>query len=104
MFALIAVLAGITFVLTRVLSRRLVARTRKASSLPAVVGVFCSALIMVFIVYGRDLFTRGFWNGKAPMLIAVPMFFGVCMVISLIPALLIVRHYQKRSRDENRVP
>src|SRR5689334_3814258 len=104
MLTLIAVLAGIAFVFTRLVCRRPVAQSRPPSFMLAVVGAFCTALVMVFIFYGRDLFTRHFWDdGKAPMIILVPMLFGFCMVASLIPALLVVRHYRKRFRDEKPV-
>lgn len=104
MIALIAVLAGMAFVFTRLVCRRPVARSRPPSFLFAVVGAFCTSLVMVLIFYGRDLFTRRFWDdGKAPMVILVPVLFGVCLVVSLIPALLVVRHYRKRFRNENPV-
>jgi drug/metabolite transporter (DMT)-like permease len=103
-FALIAVLAGIAFVFTKVACRRRSAVRRQPSFFQAFVGAFCAAVIMVFIFYGRDLFTRRFWDdGKAPMIILVPLLFGVCLVVSLIPALLVVWHYRKRFRDENHV-
>ena len=102
MFALIAVLAGIAFVFTRLVSRRSIRQSREPSFLLAIFGAFCTALVMVLIFYGRDLFTRRFWDGgKAPMIILVPILFGVCFVVSLIPALLVVRHHRKRFRDEN---
>jgi len=102
MLALIAVLVGIAFVFTRLVCRRPVGQSRRPSFLLAIAGAFCTALVMVFIFYGGDLFTRRFWDdGKAPMVILVPVLFGICLVVSLIPALLIVRHYRKRFRDEN---
>ena len=103
-FALIAVLAGIAIVFTKVACRRRSTVRRQPSFSLAFVGAFCAALIMVLIFYGRDLFTRRFWDdGKAPMIILVAMLFGVCFVVSLVPALLVVWHYRKRFRDENHV-
>lgn len=100
LLVLIAVLAGIAFVLTNVASRRHVERSRQPSFLLAVAGAFCTALIMMFVFYGRDLFTHRFWeDGKAPMVVLVPIFFGVCMIVSLIPALLVVWHYRKKFKE-----
>src|SRR3954468_9449014 len=104
MFALIAVLAGIAFLLTKIACRRRSALRHQPSFLLAIAGAFCSALIMMFIICGTDLFTRRFWNdGKAPMVVLVPIFFGVCLLVSFIPALLVVLHYRKRFREENHV-
>lgn len=101
-FALIAVLAGIAFMFTRLACRRPVTQNRPPSFLLAVAGAFCTSLVMMLIFYGRDLFTRHFWDDdKAPIL--VPTCFRVCFAVSLIPSLLVVRHHQKRSRNENYV-
>jgi hypothetical protein len=101
MLALTGVLAGIAFVLTKVACRRRAARRRQPSFLLAIAGAFFTALIMMFVFYGRDLFSRRFWeDGTAPMTILVPIFFGVCVIVSLVPALLVVRHYRKKFRDK----
>jgi peptidoglycan biosynthesis protein MviN/MurJ (putative lipid II flippase) len=102
--ALIAVLIGIAFLSTRLFCRRPVGQSRPPWFLLAITAAFCTSLAMVFIFYGRELFTRRFWvDGKAPMIILVPIVFGICLVVSLIPALLVVRHYRKRLEDENHV-
>jgi hypothetical protein len=98
----IYILAGIAFVLTRVVCRRSVSQIRPPSFLLAIAGAFCTALVMVVILYGRDLFTQRFWNNDN-MLVLVPMAFGVCMLLSLIPASLVVWHYRKKFRDKNPV-
>lgn len=99
-FALIAVLAGIAFVFTRLVCRRPIAQNRPPSVLLSIAAAFCTSLVMMLIVYGRDLFTRRFWDdGKAPMVILVPIFFGICFAVSLIPASLVIRYYRKRFRD-----
>jgi hypothetical protein len=100
LFALIAVLAGIAFVITRVICRRRAPQTRPPSFLLAIAGAFGAALVMMLILYGRDLFTRRFWHDER-MIILVPMFFGVLMVVSLIPALLVVWYSRKRFKDEH---
>ena len=99
--ALIAVLAGIAFVFTRLFCRRPVAKSRPPSILLAVAGAFCTSLVMIFIISGRDLFTRKFWDdGKAPAVMVVPIFFGIFFVVSLIPALLVIRYHRKKIKSE----
>ena len=101
MLSFIAVLAGVAFVSTRLVCRRPVALNRPLSIWLALAGAFSTALVMVFIFYGRDLFTSRFWDdGKAPGVILVPILFGSCLLLSLIPALLLVGHYRRRVRDE----
>ena len=53
---------------------------------------------MTVIFYGRDLFTRGFWDteNKAPMFILFPIFFGLCALISFVPAWIVVLFYRKK--------
>jgi hypothetical protein len=104
LLTLILILVGIAFVFTKVACRRHAAQSCQPSFLLAIAGAFCAALIMVLVFFGLDLFTRRFWvENKVPMLILVPTLFGVFMLVSVIPALLVVWHYRKRFRDENKV-
>ncbi len=95
--SLIAVLAGVAFIVTNLACRRSIARSRQPSFLVAVRGAFCTALVMMIVFYGRELFTLDFWeDGKAPMMFLVPMFLGACTLISLIPASAVVLFYRRK--------
>ena len=104
-FAFIAVPAGIGFILTMLVCRRRVAQGRLPGFLVALATALCTAVIMVFVFHGRNLFTRRFWDEDAAglMFILVPMLFGMCLVFSVIPGLLVVRHFRRRFRNNNRV-
>lgn len=101
-------MAGIAYLITRLLCRRTIAVHRQPSYLLAVIGSFCAPLIMPFMIFGSRLFTRHFWtdlfnDDRLPAVIFVPLVFGVCFVVSLVPALLAVCHCRHKLRNENHV-
>jgi hypothetical protein len=94
---LIAALTALAFVFTIIFCRWRMAKKRKPSFLLAIGGAACTAITTLFVIYGRDLFTRGFWDDdKAPMAIMVPFVFCFCLAVSLAPALLVVQYYRAK--------
>jgi hypothetical protein len=99
---LIAVLAGIAFVIASVASRRRVAKSRRPLFLLAAICAFCAAVIMVMILSSRELFTHDFWEDPMQVILFFA-FFGVMVLVGLIPAWLVVVYYRKRFENERRV-
>jgi hypothetical protein len=99
--SLIAVLAGLVFVVVSVSCRQRIAYRARPSWFLAIGGAISAALIMVLIFYGPDIFTQRFWNDDTPpMAVVVPVLFGAFALVSFIPALLVVRNYRRRFRNE----
>jgi hypothetical protein len=91
---LIATIITSAFLFTMVACAWRIAQKRKPSFSLAIVGALCTSLTLVFIIYGRDLFTHGFWeNDKAPMAVMVPLFFCLCTLVSLMPAFFVVLYH-----------
>ncbi len=103
--AFLLVLIGIVYVVTRGLCHRALVQRRAPSGWLALAGAGLTAVIMVGIVFGGDLFSRRFWHdAKVPTAILVPVTLVFCWIASLLPALLVVWHGQRRAEREQGVP
>ena len=71
-------------------------------------GAFSAVLVMVLVIYNRNLFSHRFWqqvwdDDRLPAVIFVPLFLGVCFVVALIPAALVVQHYREKFKKDDHV-
>lgn len=71
-------------------------------------GAFCAVLVMVLVIYNRNLFTRSFWydlwnDDRLPAVIFMPLFLCICMALAFVPALLVVHYHREKSKDDDHV-
>jgi hypothetical protein len=101
---LIALVAGVSHVITRECCRRIVARGRRPAIWVALVGAVGSpllvVLLMTLLINGREMFTSHFWRDDL-----IQIQFIICMLagtfIGLLPGVGVVLHYRQTSPNPN---